>query len=470
MRQRWLLNILIGLLIELLLLFGNDWRPIVFAQNWGLDAAMQGQSALQTPRPPGAMPLAIIDVDEETWRDKSWGGGEPVQAPRDQLLALIVYSIEHHARYVVVDVRIEGRDDAEDATFVAGIEHLVPTLRKNNQYLLFVRTLREPLFRGDNVAPEIRESPLDAVVRRNSDRLYSVAPYFHVSRDGVLREWQLWRAGCRPGSSGQRGHWDIVPSVQLAIAWLANTNKALRPADVWTRATRGEACEVELGTKTSDSARTQESRINRRLWAWLSTQPEITHSSTMGWLGEGSPGLENRIYFKYADRPRSNQVQFVQALDVVTGNVHAAALDFGNGIAIVGQSFEAAGDQYATPLGVMTGTLVIANSAASMLDSGLLRQPNDLVRFAFESVLIVLTGFVFARFDSAFGTIIILFPFLLALALIEYVLLGAGYWLDFAAPLLAIYAHRFVKGVEEVIELKKLTRSMTRDHSELEGQ
>ena len=52
------------------------------------------------------------------------GGGEPYRAPRDRLLQLIRFAIDHRARYVVLDVIIESRDDPDDEAFVQAIDEL----------------------------------------------------------------------------------------------------------------------------------------------------------------------------------------------------------------------------------------------------------------------------------------------------------------------------------------------------------
>ena len=113
--RHWLTNVAIGVLIELLLHWAGHtlhWQPLVYAQNYALDAVMRANAAVDpTPSFPNhrvPLSLALIDIDDAAWRSAQWGGGEPYRAPRQQLLALVDKAFEAGARQVVLDVVVEG--------------------------------------------------------------------------------------------------------------------------------------------------------------------------------------------------------------------------------------------------------------------------------------------------------------------------------------------------------------------------
>lgn len=447
-KSYWLFNILLGVFIALLLEALQDSRLVVAAQNWASDVAMQGSAALGELPARSVPPLAVVDVDEETWRAPQWGGGEPFYAPRPELLKLIDYAFAHRARYVVLDVLVEDKNTAENAAFVAGIEALLPRLQRTQQYLLLVRSIREPLFAENVIAPEVHPSPLDTAISHDPERLVPVAPYFRVSRDGVLRDWHLWSGGCVRETADGRGHWRVVPSVQLAIAAIERSGGP----DVvpWQRRT-AIPCATGVMPGAPQDVSSQRAELNTAVSRWLAAHPKITNGAQQDDLGDAANALSNRIDFVYANRPEPGKVRIVSALKVLQGDPHTTSLDFGNGVVIIGQSFAAARDQHATPLGLMPGTQVLANSIDSMLGTGLLRRPNDASMLLFELFSIVFVGFVFARMNSFWGVLFIAVSFVPILVAANYLLLRSGVWLDFSVPLLALYIHKLVKGAEEFV-------------------
>jgi CHASE2 domain-containing sensor protein len=461
--QHWLINIVIGIVIAIVLYLGHDVRIVVAAQNWALDTAMQGSAAVRAQRgdPIASEDLAFIDVDEETWRDPQWGNGEPYRAPRDGLLALIDYAITHKAHYIVLDVIIEGGNDHDDAWFADQIEQRVTPLNPDqhlplldtDQHILFVRTLREPLNgMQDRLAPELRASALDDVIARHTEQLHAVAPYFSVSRDGVLRDWQMWRTGCRRDEAGMGdGHWEILPSVQLAIAALMQSDPKRRDLDraafPWSTPVEKNRCIVDLASyKQSDIPASTFEHDDARMRDWLRTSSGLPHASEVEKPTDATIALTNRIFFRFRYRQELSPVHLIPAFAILKDTPHYDVA--GNGVVVIGQSFEAARDIHATPIGIMPGPMVLINSLESMLKPGLLQEPGRAEHIAIEFTSIVLVGYVFAYRDYLIAFIVIITLFIPLLIIVNYVLLLHGIWMDFAIPLLGMYMHKIIAEFE----------------------
>ncbi len=462
--RHWIINFLIGIAIEIVLMAAHNAPIVIAAQNWALDTAMQGNAEVHALRGSDvtSRELAFIDVDEETWRNPLWGNAEPFHAPRAGLLTLIDYAIGE-ARYIVLDVIIESRNDPEDEWFASEIEKRVTKL-KPDQHILFVRTLREPLNGMQNLlAPEIRPSPLDDVIKSYPKQLHAVAPYFHVSRDGVLRDWEMWRAGCRRDPGTGKGHWEILPSVQFAIAALIRSNDAQRAKFPWNQPAKTDPCIVDLAAVALPDVPASKVRPNDApVWNWLRSRPDLTHVSELAEPNDASFVLNNRIFFRYRYRQEISPVRLIPALAVLK---HAPHMDIAaNGIVVIGQSFEAARDQHATPLGVMPGGMVLINSVESMLNPGLLQEPGWAGWLAIEGTSIALVGFVLAYLDYVIAVIVILTLFIPLLIIANYFLLLWGIWMDFAVPLLGMYAHKIIAEFDAYLPRRRDRRHDTHVH------
>jgi AcrR family transcriptional regulator len=466
-KRHWIFNVFVGLAIELVLYFGSGARLVVAAQNWAMDATMQVSSALE-PRVAAQPRVTLIDVDEETWRDRLWGGGEPYRAPRPQLETLIGYALSHGARDVVVDIIIETpREDPEDQAFAADMARLAKqTLLPTGRHVLFVRTLREPLLAPQLLAPVLRASPLDAVIAGSGGSLLSVTPDFDASRDGLVRRWRLSRNGCQPSPASAAdqpsafGIWRVLPSIQLAVVAL-HDSRATRPP--WDPATSFGLCRAGVGAIGASAPTVPEDKVDGAVRQWLDRHIEITRRAT---TDSGSEGFDprSRIFYDDGFPPSGARVAVVQALKVLRLAAGApptpdlqlpAAL---GATTIIGQSAVEARDIHPTPLGAMPGSMVIANALLSLADRGVIEPLPMPFRLLVVALSILVVGFAFARFDSNLGVLLVGAPFLAALITATWICLQAGYWFDFSLPLIGIYAHRAVRGLEEYFRLRHTLR------------
>lgn len=454
--RHWMANIFIGVLIELLLHVGHHFHVpwIETNQNIALDAMMRGSAeTVRDDDPPGAR-LAFIDVDSRTWRHPSWGGGEPDIAPRDRVAQLVEYAFLQGARLVVLDIMVEGRPNAADQAFAAKIANIVgqPGFRDDGR-LVLVRSIRHPLD-GEDGVPMLRESALDPVVARFSERIQVAAPYFKISRDLVLRDWELWSLACKRNEAGE-ARWTIVPSVQLLVARDLLTGK---PA---TSRRETAFCDHEGSHARGNEVETIRS-LNAEAWQWVrELAPEAEERP------DHEHALANRIGFHIGDPPRLGQLRVISAIDVLhesderstrAAGKASGAKPLQDAIVIIGQSYPEAHDRHATPLGDMAGSIVLANSIDSMVRHGLLHEPSPWLRFCIALCAIVIVGYLFARWDSLRGTAIALVIVIGALVILSYQFFKFGIWLDFALPLIGIQLHRLVKRYEENSEYKRLAQ------------
>jgi hypothetical protein len=453
LNQHWLINIVIGIAIEIVLQshFAHDAPIVVAAQNWASDTAMQLNAAVRTQRggliASQDLAFAFIDVDEGTWRDPLWGR-EPFRAPRDGLLTLIDYAIKQKARYIVLDVIIEGVNDPKDKWFAEQIEQRATALKPDQDiHILFVRTLREPLNgMQDRLAPELRASPLDAVIEKHPEQLQAVAPYFRVSRDGVLRDWLMWRTGCRRDAAGKGdGHWEILPSVQLAIAAPIKSGKQ-RTEFPWDKPVKEDRCIMDPASyyKQSDIPASYFRHDDTRMWNWLPISG-LLHASEVEKPSDATIAWANRIFFRFCYRQDPSPVLLIPALAILK---HAHIDVAKDSVVVIGQSFEAARDMHETPIGVMPGPMVLINSLESMLKPGLLQEPGRTEDWAIECALIVVVGCAFAYLDYLIAFIVIMTLFVPLLIIANYFLLLHGIWMDFAIPLLGMYMHKIIAEFE----------------------
>lgn len=258
--HHWLINIFIGVLIEAFVHFGGHslhFSPIVSFQNWGLDVVTQLNVGtckclgverevsiaisrfLKCPQTASrdSVPV-LVDIDAQTWRDPSWGGGEPYRAPREKLVALIDQSFKLGAKQVVLDIVVEDGTASpadipanealaklahvKDQAFAQGLSELLSKeYFGTDRRLILTRTLRDPLpFQSDTNAffGELRGSALvDAVIKDSHGRIVVAAPYFQEGSDRITRDWDLFKVVCeRSPGDPNHGVLRVVPSVQLA--------------------------------------------------------------------------------------------------------------------------------------------------------------------------------------------------------------------------------------------------------------
>jgi CHASE2 domain-containing sensor protein len=490
--RHWLINIAFGVAVEMILIALHHWTPGVLAslENFALDR-MTVAHALFDPAPPnGRVPprQLFVNVDDATWRNPQWGGGEPYRAPRGPMLDLINLAFTHGAAQVVLDILVEGDSAArpleqqEDRTFADGLHPLLnnPNFTADKQ-LVLVRSVRRPLSQWvvaqDNrlesipypALGEVRESPfVDDIVKQSAGRIVLAAPYFVYSSDRILRDWQLLKVVCQRQAPSPEGLLRVVPSVQLVVATRAMGVSASQmprqgeehchPFPEQPLSTLPVKSELIAQGSAEDQ---QAERIAVEYWEALRAAVLDASGKSID-LGEAeftTEELNNRVVF----RSTSNLRQDKYFSEVPVSTLRDGALDekrlsalFDGRVVVIGQSYVEAGDQHYTPMGQMPGSLVLINAIDSMVRYPLIQPLSEWKTLPISLLLIIVVGYIFARWNSAWGPLISTALALPILAIVSFYLFTYGIWIDFVLPVVGILIHREYKALEERIELRKL--------------
>ncbi len=502
--QHWIAAIVLGVLIELVLHLGGHvwhWSLLAAAQNSALDAMMRLDAVLRAAPEPGLPRFALVDVDDETWRSAAWGGGEPVQAPRDALLGLVRQAFAAGSRQVVLDVIVEdaaihGIDGPlaralreEDRRFADGLHALLddPAFDAGRQ-LILVRSLRAPLARTSgagpagggaatgpgatgrpgNPLPTLRRSEaVDAVVAASGGRITLAAPYFHYSPDRVLRDWLLFQIVCQPGhdASGS-GRLRVVASVQLAAS---ARHFGVAPAAVTGDALPATACAAEIGSGGGAGTTPAVGAFSEAYWEGLrrayTASPACARTprcrdATLPPLAR-LDALANRILFRVGEESRAGAgalplVTRLPAADLLADDARggpsaARRALLSDRVTVIGQSHGEARDRHLTPLGEMPGALVLINAIDSMSRHQVLTAPSAVTTWTIAMVLIVAVAWLFVRWDTIVAAYLGAIVVVLSAGVGSYLWFAHGVWLDFALPLVGVQVHRLTQMWEERI-------------------
>lgn len=494
LRAHWLKNIAVGVAIELFVLALHHWAPATLAciENFAFDRMMAIHAVIDPAPPNGHIPpqQIFVNVDDATWRDKDWGGGEPYRAPREAMLRLIETAFNYGAQQVVLDILVEGNsatrlpEQQEDQKFADGLERLLtnPNFGTGKQ-LVLVRSVRRPMtqlaFNGNQpttlpypALSEIRESPMvDKVVGGSARRIVLATPYFVYSTDRVLRDWQLLKAVCQRNALGTEGIVQVVPSVQLLVVTRylgVPADRMPEPANVpCTPFPRQMLAEPPQMSTLSERQRVIDEQAHAALTSyWAALQAAVMNETDNGPyrgidIGKAEfdeHALSNRVIFRSgANLKSTSYFSEVSARSLLDDPFDERGLSklFSGRVAVIGQSYVEAGDQHYTPMGQMPGSVVLVNAIDSMVRYPLIQPLDAWIGLTLSLLLIIVVGYVFARWSSAVGPLISTALALPILAVISFYCFTYGVWLDFVLPLVGILIHREFKAFEERVELRK---------------
>lgn len=485
-QQRWLVGIGLGVIVEALLILGAVLHvgAIQDAQNWALDSMMRVHARRaqdQTEAVPDLRRMALVAVDDRTWRDARWGGGEPATAPREPLAQLVQKAFAAGARQVVLDVLIESAEPSspEDERFAEALDAMLKSGQLDeHRRLVLVRTLRQPpdlaltnVADADRAAhaprylPELRaSSAVDAVAAGSGGRIVIAAPYFTYSSDHVLRDWELFQTVCErhrvqaePTAGGRSregrdgGSIRVVPAVQLVVAaFMRGADDRALP---WTGTRGGQACQPfprpydgtgRVPTDTEIAAAFDASAMPAAEFnavvndvsngAWRAMRTAFANTNIDVPAGPLKPGsLANRVVFRYDTPPLS-----ISAVDLLQD---AKLPDLKDYVVVIGQTFSENRDMHVTPLGVMPGAVVLMNAVDSMVRHRVVEKPHPVLVWSLTALLLVVVAGFNARFSVNVAGALCTAVLIVALLPLSYWLFKFGVWLDFALPLLAVLGH-----------------------------
>jgi len=449
--QRFTINLIIGIAIEIALFAFHDAPKLQSLQNSIFDMIMTVYSDLPLRGTSGRVPIRLVDIDDATYRDARWGGGEPPIAPRHELANVIVAVLRTGADEVVVDIVLDNRNGPEERELV---REVIDSRRDspNLQHLLLVRSLRLPSREQDATARATNvEASLSTVRRAAWDgapaspglQIHDVVPNFVVTSDHVLREWLLWQAACIEDGD-ESGHMVVFPSVQLELAairagftrdelpWnqpvpIQEERNGRRVPCIWAHATaRRKTDELRQWVSTNLGLRVSENALASRImysipWLGEYATPTITNSHT---------ATPEPLFVSYS----AQQLLGPDALGAAPKELPSMR----GSVVLLGQTFAGSQDFHTTPVGNMPGVMVLANSIDTIFAYRSVREPTLLYRFALAALVIGLIAFMLAKWPRsrlvkwAFAVMLV---FLLPITIW---LFRKGVWLDVALPLIAI--------------------------------
>lgn len=268
-KRHWASGIAMGVLIEIALSQSGGFSVMVGLKNFAMDSMLRLEEAFATDTNDNRHPrLTFIDIGEATWRHPLWGA--PDRAPRDRVAQLITYALGHGAKVVVVDILIEEPSSNRQISDEDQKLRSVLSSLKNDQSVIFSRSLRRPLPEFDDpvhrVAPVMPPSPIDG--SPSSGAVIAAIPAFNVDRDAQVRSWSLWNPVCVPSSAGSAiGAWGVRPSIQLAavaqIRAPANANSA-----PWQRDQSFGRCSITAAGIMAPGLQSPE-RANEAVRSWI---------------------------------------------------------------------------------------------------------------------------------------------------------------------------------------------------------
>ncbi len=412
-------NLSVGLLITIILLFSPlhhiplrvtiEDTAIDWVINLRLHTELKRQ---QTPH------FMFLNMEEQTYQ--KWG--EPLITPRDKLRQLIAFAVAGEPKAIVVDIDLtypthcitERTDCVNDGTKLNSADMELRDFLANYAtsscngkpcpYLVLVKTSRPLLDAQGKVTlqRQLRPSFLDQVVDQNP-RIYWASSLFELE-DNRLRRWR-W---CEPGKTGKL---DVLPSVQLLITEL------LKP----------EATPMaERVKKKCEDAKTGEEELSQRiLYSLLPTNEHVPYPSVVV-SGEQiqRPLLTTQPAYQLVEHPEADK----------------AALR--HSITVIGSSHSDSNDLYTTPVGTMSGALVLVNAIHSLQQYGELHKPHWFLAICIEVFSIIVMSLAFTRFNSFYGMLLSGLFVIVVMIPLSFWLFKYGWWLDFAIPLIAVQLHR----------------------------
>lgn len=200
-------TLLLAVLLALLfLIFGGIAAPRLILYLGRLDLSTDGllrAVSAETVASRHGMPVAIVDIDSQTW--KQWGA--PAVTPRDQL-ANILHNLQpkggNGPLAIVVDIDL-GTPQQPDP--------LLPFLQQypaDAPPVVFPKRLDAAADGSRSPVP----SAYDAVFAGHSNLVWADAT-LDSEGDGVVRHWVLWREVCTDGGTS------ILPSIAARLSALA---------------------------------------------------------------------------------------------------------------------------------------------------------------------------------------------------------------------------------------------------------
>ncbi|MCP4933822.1 MAG: CHASE2 domain-containing protein [bacterium] len=424
-------NFIAGLLIIGALLSLDRTAVVKHWEDWAVDIMIRLNSSLDrmTGERRGRTDLqfTFLDMDEHSFRDKSWN--EPFHVPRDKVLKLIEFAVEGKASIIVVDVNFSKKGTDPDAD--RALVDYVANYPSSAPPLILMRAKRNQEGSGSADLGEFRKTIFAGIKHSN---VHFAQPLFRRDRhDGVVRSWILFDQGCFGGQGLS------VPSVQL-----------LSYALLKDRHGGGRQNLLDLDASMSANAPTtcnSSKKLNYNL------RPVILGKTVFR-----QQRLGERLIYSIP-WPKSSHVSSDLATIpavFVTDRGFKNYEEVTDRITLIGASYGASHDLHLTPLGLMPGTLIILNAIKSLSLFDQIQPPPLYIRLAFLITFITVLSYVFSKYSNVIKLLVISTMVFVFFVPISFWFFKYGVWFDFGILLLGIKLQHTASEFLEVRELKRL--------------
>jgi CHASE2 domain-containing sensor protein len=403
----FLRNIIIGGFIALLILVLHHSAWLQEMENFAMDSMMEiNQSLPRLSATTQGLAFTLLDIDEQSYRD--WG--EPFYTPRDKLLSLIRLAIAQQAKLILVDIDIShaGHDAKADAELQQFLQQY--HLEKNPPLVL----LRSFYPNTDTTMSQFR--PLFFNANSIGSGVFWAQPLFKKNKfDHTIYYWHLLKAGCENNQA------KLLPSYQLiSHALLHNQQAALARA---------------LKQITPKDCQSQPPTI-------------LTYADET--LELSSYGIGERIIYTLTGQQNSAEFKRLPARNLLSCLKNACANDaIKDRVVVIAATHADARDRHLTPLGELSGGIIIINTIKSFYLFGQISPPPLWLQLPLQIILIVCMAWVFSRFSSKMATFVIGIFIVIILIPMSFYFLKFGIWIDFALPILAMQFYQIIAQQEE---------------------
>lgn len=425
-KKHIIINMFVGLVIGVFLHFFHSSGVLRILEESGIDWMIRMNQGITRDARIG---YALLDIDEKTYRNFS----EPFFIPRKELLKVVRYATSAAPKMVFVDVEVAKRGDNYYAD--RAFTRFIREYPEDGVPLILVRSFRQSL--AEPSENELRPSFLDTVIKGKKN-IFWASTLFHRDSDYSIRRWHLWTHALN-----MQGNYETVPSVQLLTTALYE-QQFRHPDKVFTQLT-SQLYEAKFKSKMAGGFM----EFSGLKISLLPTplQQRIIYKFPANARESGVP-----TYFT----GQTEQPLVVQrsVLPLITSNHHVESGWLKDRIVVIGASFSDSRDIHLTPLGEMSGAMILINSIHSLLQHGEIEPPSTWVKVLVEIVLIVVMSFAFAYLHSFWGLVLSGFFVVIVLLPVSFAFFKYGIWLDFVLPLLGILLHEMAAKFEAKIEHK----------------
>lgn len=408
----FLRNTVIGGFVALLILALHHSAWLQKMENFAMDSMMQiNQSLPRLSATTQGLAFTLLEIDEQSYRD--WG--EPFYTPRDKLLSLIRLAVEQQARLILVDIDIShaGHDSEADAKLLRFLQQY--NAEKNPPLVLLRRFY-----------PDIPNQPTDTTMPQfrplffNADLIGSGVFWAHSlfkknQPDQLIYYWHLLKAGC------ENNKVSLLPSYQLiSHALLHNQQQALAEA---------------LKQVTPKDCQSQPPTV-------------LTYDDKT--LEFSSYNIGERIIYTLTGQQDSHEFKRLPARSLLSCLKNACANDaIKDRVVVISATHAEARDRHLTPLGELSGAIIIINAVKSFYLFGQISPPPLWLQLPLEMILIICVAWIFSRFTSTVATFIVGIFIVIILIPISFYFFKFGIWIDFALPILAMQFYQMIAQHEE---------------------